>query len=183
MLILAAVREELDVLPGETVGIGPVVAAARAAAILERRHPAAVILIGTAGAYPGGPEIGTVIAAERLGLGFAAAAMGVGYTPRPPPDIDGDPDLLSRLALPRFAVLTTGAVTTDPEFASRLAETYLVEHLEAYGVAYACQELGIPFTAVLGISNKVGPDAHAEWLTWRDVAQERARDAVRGMLS
>ena len=57
-----------------------------------------------------------------------------------------------------------------------------MEHLEAYGVAIACQHAGIAFTAVIGISNFVGPDAHAQWLTHRDAAQEAARQAVRPLL-
>jgi nucleoside phosphorylase len=182
MLLLAAVREELGDLPGEVVGIGPVVAAARAATILERRKPSAVALIGTAGAYPGGPAIGVAIVAQMVGLSPGVAAMGLGYVPRPPAPVPGDEGLLAKLSLPRHHVLTTGAVTTDLTLARRLADGWEVEHLEGFGVAVACQNAGIPFIAVLGISNLVGPEAHAQWLTHRDAAQEAARAAVLPLL-
>jgi purine-nucleoside phosphorylase len=139
-------------------------------------------LVGTAGAYEGGPAIGTAVAAQRVGLSWGVAAMGLGYVPRHPPTIDADPGLLARLAAPRHNVLTTGAITTDPALARRFADGWTAEHLEAYSVAHACREAGVPFAAVLGISNNVGPDAHVEWLTHRDEAQAAARAAIAPLL-
>lgn len=182
MLLLAAAREELGDLSGEVVGVGPVVAAARAASILARVRPEAVVLIGTGGSYAGDPVIGTAIAAARVGLSYGVAAMGLGYVPRPPSPVLCDEGLLRSLDLPRHDVLTTGAITTDPTLAERIADGYTVEHLEAFGVAFACQDAGVPFVAVLGISNLVGPEAHTQWLTWRDAAQAAARDAIRPLL-
>lgn len=182
MLVLAAAREELGPLAGEVVGVGPVVAAATAARILAERRPAAVAMVGTAGAYPGGPPIGQAIASSRLGLSWGVAAMGLGYVPRAPAPIDGDPALLERLEVPRHSVLTVGAVTTDGTLATRLSDGWTVEHLEAYAVAHACQAAGIPFVACLGIANDVGPDAHVQWLTHRDAAQNAARAAIASLL-
>lgn len=109
--------------------------------------------------------------------------MGLGYVPRPPQPVDCDPGLLAQLqGVPRHPVLTVGAITTDPTLASRLADGWAVEHLEAYGAAFACRESGVPFVAVLGISNEVGPDAHIQWLTHRDAAQEAARAAIAPLL-
>ncbi|MFT6146450.1 MAG: purine-nucleoside phosphorylase [Myxococcota bacterium] len=182
ILILAAAAEELGTLPGAVVGVGPIAAATTAARILAERRPDAVILIGTAGAYAGGPAIGTVIASETLGWSYGVAAMGLGYVPRPPQPIRGDASLLERLNLPRHAVLTTGAVTTDPTLAGRLSDGFSVEHLEAFSVAMACQDVGIPFVAILGIANVVGPGAHVEWLAHRDEAQDAARAAARALV-
>jgi len=183
MLVLAAAREELGELAGEVVGVGPIPAATRAAVLLERLHPRAVLLIGTAGAYPGGPAIGTAIAARRVGLSYGVAAMGLGYVPRPPPAIDGDATLLDQTGLARHDVLTTGAITTDPALARRFGDGWTVEHLEAYSVACACQQAQIPFVAVLGIANWVGPDAHAEWLIHREEAQAAARAVAARLLA
>lgn len=183
MLVVAAASEELGDLPGHVVGVGPVVAAASAAALIERIRPDGVVLIGTAGAYPGGPSIGSAVAASRLGLTWGVAVLGLGYVPRPPPPIEADAVLLARLPdLPRHQVLTVGAITTDVAMAERLADGWTVEHLEAFGVAQACAQAAIPFVAVLGIANDVGPDAHVQWLTNRDAAQQAARDAVRALV-
>ena len=75
-----------------------------------------------------------------------------------------------------------GAVTTDPTLAERLADGWSVEHVEAYGVALACQLAGVPFAAIFGIASRAGTDAHAQWLTHRDAAQEAARKAARLLL-
>ncbi len=183
VLVMAAARQELGPLDGEVVGVGPVVAAARAAAILARRKPLAVVLVGTAGAYPGGPRIGDAVVSSRLGLSWGVAALGLGYVPRAPQPIDGDRGLLERVSAARHAVLTVGAITTDPTLARRLADGWTVEHMEAYAVALACQDVGVPFMACLGITNDVGPDAHAQWLSHRDDAQDAARRVIAPLLS
>lgn len=180
-LFLAAVREELGSLPGEVVGVGPVPAAARAAALVATLRPARVVLVGTAGAYGEALELGRPIAASSLGWSSGVAALGLGYVPRPPAPLAADPAMLAALGLPRHPVLTTAAITTDPELAERLGEGWAAEHLEAYGVARACADLGVPFAAVLGISNRVGPRAHDEWLAWRERAQDAARAAAAAL--
>ena len=182
MLLLAAAREELGDLEGEVVGVGPVVAAATAARILERRRPDKVVLVGTGGSYDGGPPVFSAIASARLGMSYGVATLGLGYVPRAPQPVDADPELLERLSLPRHNVLTVGAVTTDTLLAGRLSDGWTVEHLEAYAVALACREARIPFVAVLGIANTVGADAHVQWLTNRDAAQQAAREAVLPLL-
>ena len=182
LLIVAAAPQELDTLPGEVVGVGPVVAAANAARILEERKPSAVVMVGTAGAYPGGPPIGSAIVAKKLGLSYGVANMGLGYVPRAPEPIEIASSLYSSLNLPSHNVLTAGAVTTNERLAERLSDGWEVEHLECYSVAYACQNKGIPFLVVLGIANEVGPLAHTEWLTNRDAAQQAARDAIAPLL-
>ena len=182
ILVVSAVAEELGELPGRTVGIGPVVAAASTAHILASLQPDAVVLIGTAGSYRGGPSIGRACVASRVGLADGAAAMGLGYVPRPPAPIPCDARLLARTDLPQHDVLTTGAITTDPLLAERMADGWQVEHLEAYGVACACAAADVPFLAILGIANVVGPDAHVQWLTHRNEAQDAARDAAAALL-
>ncbi len=182
MLILSAVQEELGDLAGHPVGIGPVMAAMGAAALIERLKPRAVLVIGTAGSYAGGPEIGAVVRARRVGLSSSAAVMGLGYVPRPPAVLEADRSLLGGLDLPACDVLSVQAVTTDPLLAERLADGWQVEQLEAYGVAAACAAARVPFAAVYGISNRAGPDAHLEWLEHRAAARQRVREVVAGWL-
>lgn len=182
MLVVAAVAEELGDLPGKTVGIGPVVSAASMARILALTAPSAVLMIGTAGRYAGGPPVGQACVARRVGLADGAASMGLGYVPRPPAPLPGDPRLLGRCPLIQVDVLNTGAVSTDPLLSDRLADGWQVEHLEVYGVAWACAAASVPFLAILGIANDVGPQAHAQWLTNRVAAQDAARLAARALL-
>ncbi len=183
ILLVAAAREELGDLPGEVLGVGPVVSAATMARLCATQELDGVVMIGTAGAYPGGPGIGSVVKADRVGFAEGVSAMGLGYTPRPPAPIPCDARLGARVDCPRADVLTVSAITTDPTLARRLSDGWTVEHLEAYGAAYACAQAGVPFLAVLGIANAVGPSAHAQWLTHRMAAQDATRVAVQSLLS
>ena len=183
ILVLAAAREELGDLDGEVVGVGPVVSAVRTASLLETHKPDRVVLVGTAGVYNGVIPVGTAVASARLGMSWGVASLGFGYVPRPPAPIEADRELLGAVDLPAHNVLTVGAITTDPTLASRLSDGWEVEHMESFGVALACQEVGIPFLAVLGIANEVGPDAHVQWLTHRDAAQGAARNAIVPLLN
>ncbi len=182
ILLVAAAPQELGDLPGEVLGVGPVIAGVTMARVLADKQPDGVVLIGTAGSYPGGPPIRTVVKARRLGLADGVAAMGLGYTPRPPVPLPADPRLYSRVSAMGADVLTVGAVTTDMTLAGRLSDGWQVEHLEAYSAACACAAADVPFLAVLGIANFVGPQAHGQWLTHRNASQDAARDAVRDWL-
>jgi purine-nucleoside phosphorylase len=175
--VVAAVVEELGALEGVALGVGVVPAGIAAARLLAGERPDAVVLVGTAGAY-GDLPIGAVIAARRVGLVSGTATLGKGYVPRAPPPIETDAALRVRLGLVEADVATLVAITTDPALAASIAEHWAVEHMEAYGVAAACAAAGVPFAAVLGITNRVGPGAHVEWRANRDACQTAAAAAV-----
>ena len=65
------------------------------------------------------------------------------------------------------------AITLTAEGARALARVATVEHLELTGVLAACAAAGVPAGAVLGVANRVGPDAHSEW------KRENARVSAR----
>lgn len=180
--LVAAVGDELGSLPGTALGVGLVAAGVAVGRFLAEARPEAVVLVGTAGAYPGGPKIGAVVAASELGLGSVAATLSLGYVPRAPGPLRADPGLNERIRLPTARVLTALAITSSPELARQLGAGWEVEHMEAYAVAWACAEAGIPFAAVLGITNDVGPNAHAEWLRHRVALQRAAQASVSSLL-
>ena len=176
--VCAAVPVELGEVPGIALGVGPLAAGVAAATWLAGARPAAVVLIGTAGTYAGGPPIGAVVAADSLALASTAAALGLGYVPMGPGLLRADEALLGLSGLPRARVLTVNAITTDPPLAALYAREWEVEHMETYAVAYTCAKVGVPFVALLGITNHVGPEAHREWLANRDAAQKAAQAAA-----
>jgi purine-nucleoside phosphorylase len=190
--VVAATREELGGIQGAALGVGMVAAAAAAAKLIEAEDPSAVILVGSAGSYATGPAPGALIVSKRVGLASTAAALGLGYVPREPSPIateEGVAQALQRgsgkakLAPIRADVLSTLAITTDPGLSTRHGHGWQVEHLEAYGVAHACAAAGVAFCAVLGIANRVGPDAHKEWLQHRAQAERQACRLVERLLS
>ena len=182
LLLVSSVADELGGLKGEVVGIGAISAAARMAAILANQRPEKVLLIGTASAYPGGPGLGEVVTARRVGTSASVAVMGLGYVPRPPSPLVCDPFILHNLNLESVDVLTASAVTTDSVLAGRLSHGWQIEQMEAFGVALACAQADVPFAAIFGIASNAGPEAHVQWLSHRTEAQEAARLAVAPML-
>ena len=152
-------------------GVGLVEAAIGATAAIAEVKPEAVMFVGTAGLYPNRrPDLalaGTV-AARRLVLSADGVTTGDSYLPRALPATQD-----TTVALRRIAV-ATGLLIADVAcplaITSRLAvgrrrraPACDVENLEAFAVARAAAAAGLPFAAILGISNIVGPPAHEAW--------------------
>lgn len=182
MLVVAAVPEELGELGGVAVGVGPVRAAAGTARALAVQSPGFVVLVGTAGAYPGGPEVGSVVAGATLGLETGVAGYGLGYVPVPPPPLHTDEALRAAAGVEAADVLTVFAITTDPALAASHGGRWRVEHMEAYGVAWAAAEAGVPLLVLLGITNDVGPSAHAQWRAQRASVERAVREVCRRVI-
>ena len=180
-MIVAAVAAELGPLPGYPLGVGPLRAAAEMARLLAEHKPPHVILIGSAGAYTAAHPIGAAFVSGALGTADGATTLGLAYTPLPPPPLQSDPVLQRALGAPVARVLTVAAISADPTLALKIGQGWDLEHMEAYGAALACAAAGVPFAAVLGVSNAVGPHAHSQWLAHRAAAEGAARAVVRSM--
>lgn len=167
-LLLAAFPPELAGLdaappPGWRVavtGVGAITAAATTARLLAEARPARLLFAGTCGAYD-----------ERLPVGHllsASAALAVsldvlaGRAYRPSLEVTRWAATWP-LPFPEAAVAVPPAITVDPEGAALLGALAPAEHLELTGVFAAAHAAGVPVGAVLGVANRVGPAAHAEW--------------------
>ena len=164
----------------ELAGFGPIAAAARTAATIERVRPRQVILIGIAGTYDpvalpvGTAAVFTTVAVDGVGvgegerfvgppaLGFPQWPGGEGDTPRvddrltltAPPDVDA------------AELLTTCAASDSAAHAAERRVRFpqaVAEDMEGFGVALACHLRGVPCTIVRGISNVVGDREPARW--------------------
>jgi purine-nucleoside phosphorylase len=183
-VVLAAVREEFWPLDGVAVGIGAVRAAHGAASALTDCRSAAVIMLGTVGSYPGsGLSIGDIVTARHIHLSDATSALGLGYVPAPPAPLTCDERLRTATQLPSVDVVTTPAITTDPALATLLGTQGAVEHLEAWSMAYAAARAGRPFVGIFGVTNVVGPDAHAQWLEHRAPVEHALREAAAALIA
>jgi futalosine hydrolase len=170
------------------VGIGPVEAAVGAARAIEAHRPARVIFVGTAGAYAGArpaAALGAVALATELILVSTAALGGDGYLPAPQVVRDESSAALRaqlrgrRVAeVPELVVACPLAITRSAALGSRIARATgaRLENLEAFAVARAARAAGLPFAAVLGIANRVGPAGHKQW---RDNHAAASRAACR----
>jgi purine-nucleoside phosphorylase len=159
----------------EAIGVGTVDAAVGAAHALARTRPRRVIFVGTAGVYPGATAralpIGAAAVAGELRLVSTATLRGDAYHPAPlVAAAETTPALRARLAaaaVDAVASVTVAcplAITHTAALARRIAATgAALENLEAFAVARAAAAAHRPFASVLGVSNVVGPRAHAEW--------------------
>jgi nucleoside phosphorylase len=176
----------------EPVGIGAVDAAIGAARAIARARPSRVIFVGTAGVYPGGRRpggaaVGDVVVPSSVDCVSTAALRGLAYLPKPQViRATPWPALCRALGASRpAAVACPVAITRSAALARRIASSTgaSLENLEAFAVARAAETAGLPFAAVLGIANRVGPTAHREWLANHEQASEAAAQVIARHLS
>jgi futalosine hydrolase len=172
------------------VGVGLIEAAAGTARLLVQQKPAALVLVGTAGVYEGRkPALGQAVVAGALHLASASVADEAAYLPPPLPAHSEGSALADEIAaatgLVRADVACPLGITRDRKVGKRLqtATGADVENLEAFAVARAAVQAGVPFAAVLGVANHVGPEGHAEWKKHGDRAAATACAAVRKWLT
>jgi purine-nucleoside phosphorylase len=196
---LAGLRSWLSRLPElrhtvhlRAAGVGMVEAALGTARAIAEQRVGAVIFVGTAGVYPNASKelrTGTAALASRLHLLSLGEISGAAYRPDVMPShIEPDSDLAGVLAatgdLPSARVACPVAITRDAATALQIAQSTHaeLENLEAFAAARAAAKAGVPFAAVLGISNAVGPSAHQQWLKMGDRAASAACAAVTSWL-
>ena len=183
-LVVAAVAAELGPIPGAALGVGPLRAGVAMARLLQVHRPSHVVLVGSCGVYGDRWPLGTAVVGTTLGWAESGAVAGLGYVPLPPEPLSAAPlpVLPASTAVarrtPTARILTVGAITADRTLATAHGAGWDVEHMEAYGAALACADAGVPLSVVLGIANRVGPAAHAEWTAHRGAAEAAARDVL-----
>lgn len=157
-------------------GVGPVAAAFGLAHFLEDCRPDAIFAVGTAGVIATDPfKIGDVVEARLVAT---SSGLEEAYTPKaqravitlqPPPS-----------ATQAASVYCPQEITRDEALRARLATAgHDVEHLEAFAFAFVAKKFKIPLRIFLGLTNIVGPHAHAEWLKNAKIAVKRASQAAK----
>jgi nucleoside phosphorylase len=186
-LLLSAFAPELSGLDREppagwivaTSGIGAVAAALETARLLREHRPARLLFVATCGAYDGRLAVGDVLSARRAIATSVEELEGRAY--RPAAEVRSWPATWI-LPLPAHDVAVTPAITLTEAGARALSRIAPVEHLELSGVLAACAAAGVPAGAVLGVANRVGPDAHAEWKRENARVSARVVEAIRPFL-
>ena len=173
----------------EAVGIGIAAAAVGAAMRLAEHRPRLAVLVGTCGAYQGaGLVIGQSVVGRRIRLVEPCSLEALGGLSQLPDQMSlsadafvGAADALEQAGALRADVATTLGVTVDDGAAAQIARATgaQVEHMEAYGVATACEVLDVPFATVLGVSNVVGSKGREHW---RENHRQAARAATETVL-
>jgi nucleoside phosphorylase len=171
-----------------SIGVGLVEASAGAARLLELLRPRTVILVGTAGLYPGsmaGFSVGTAAVAGEIVLLPQILPGRDAYLPEIVPSRQRTTARLVRVlckatSLPVARVANPVAITASRRAAKAAAKrsACALENLEAFAFARAAASVKIPFAVVLGVANHVGPSSHREWKKNAAAAAAAACDAV-----
>lgn len=155
MLIVAATEMELarlDAADTLCCGVGPVEAAARVAAALERARPEAVLHVGLAGSRTIEP-LTVVLGSIAVYEDFRAAIPIVDH-------VEPDEALLARARawLPDAPVLPIGTSATVGG-----AKRCDVEAMEGFGVLRACALAGVPAVELRVVANSPDEPDRAKW--------------------
>ncbi|GJM21789.1 MAG: hypothetical protein DHS20C15_17040 [Planctomycetota bacterium] len=182
-LVLVATRLESAQLPTlaqasrvVVCGLGPVAAALGAAAALAERPASEVLLVGLAGSRDleraplGALALGSEAWNECVGVGHGREfldlqGMGLADEPLPadvyplqqPPCFDDLP------AWPLGTVAAASASAQEAAARGARRPQVLLEEMEAWGVAQACERAGVPLAVLRAVSNAVGDRDHASW--------------------
>jgi nucleoside phosphorylase len=145
----------------------------------------AIILVGTAGLYPGRGNrapLGQVCLVQQAVLLPHVLRGSQAFLPTVMPHASKTTRALTRRlssttqGLPAVDVACPLAITAGTAAARSAAKRSgcVLENLEVFAVARAAQAVRIPCAAVLGVANHVGPRGHREWLAHGKQAAENA---------
>jgi futalosine hydrolase len=180
----ARLRERLGADPAVEIlrmGVGPVNAAHAVTLAITRSRPAAIVVCGIGGAYPGsGLHLGDVACADSECYGDLGATSPGGFLDMQAlgfPIVDGANPIYNVLPMqvfpsPRRVPFVTMSSCTGTDVAARAIAARTggaVENMEGAAVAHVALMHGIPVGELRGISNLV---------TDRDTAAWRIRDAA-----
>lgn len=147
-------------------GIGPVAAAFGLTHFLEDYRPKLIIGIGTAGIINSKYKIGEVVVGKKVSVESKVFKKGSTFCP---PCSLSLPRAQSRgllcPELPSVSIYAPQEVSKTEVCRAQLAKTgHDVENLEAYAFAFVAKKFKIPFISILGLTNRVGPMGHVEWV-------------------
>lgn len=172
VLVTAAYEGELAGLPEDIlhapVGIGGIAAAAGATELILAAQPDWVVFVGTCGTY-GEHELGNLLTPSEVYYWDPQIATGEAHLPA---------DLYPPIALLPWDGYPETVCFQTPHISLAAMDAEGVEHLELYAVAYAAQRLNVQVTALLGVSNVVGPDGHKEWQQYHREVEQALVEAV-----
>ena len=160
-----------------TTGIGAIAAAVETSRLVRELRPARVLFLGTCGAYDDRLSVGDLVSASSALATSVEEADGRAYRP------EAEARRWSatwQLPLPAHDVAVPPAITITAEGARALARLAPLEHLELTGVFAACTAAAVPVAAGLGVANRVGPGAHAEWKREHARVSAALVEALRG---
>ena len=157
------------------VGVGPISSAAGTAEFVAREAPSELMFLGTCGAYPkSGLEVGQIVSVSAVTI--SSGDLVAGRSRLPDLEKQVHKGLQTFPGIPSVVAVCTLGVTESGELASQLELHGTVEHLELFSV---CSAAKMPVSALLVVSNVVGPEGGLEWQAHHRDCMEKLGEYVR----
>lgn len=170
-----------------SIGIGLVAAAVGATRRILERKPCGVLFVGTCGVYGDRAELLETVVATSVHLVDTAVVTQRGAIPEVVCQHIGIDNWFSNVCcgsgLRKVSVANTMSLTTSNELGEQIetASNTDVEHLELFSFATVCEELKVPYAAMLGVANRVGSSGRREWFENNVEASQRVAQHVNGL--
>ncbi len=177
LLICAAFPPEIRDIEGRvtgdvvtaTLGVGLVSASSRISQLLERHGISRILFTGTCGILGPSPvSIGDVVRAKTIYSGDGETFNGANHIPDAMPTTVAPTQFLTpQKFIQECDVLSPLSITLSKDGMDALRSRFpdgIAENLECFAVAWNAHQRRIPFEAILGVSNRIGPEGHTEWL-------------------
>lgn len=150
------------------VGIGAIAAASTTTTLIAHHHPTHILFTGTCGILtPSSISIGDIVRAKTIYSGDIGALSGDNHLPEVMnTPITPTQFITPKNKIPQYDVFCPLAITHSETGAALLRHNFpsgVAESLECFAVAWCAVQHQIPFEALLGVSNTIGPNGHAEW--------------------
>lgn len=167
-----------------TLGVGLVSAASRISSILEHHSISRILFTGTCGVLTPSPiSIGDVVRAKTVYTGDVAAFSDATLIPDALPTSDAPARFMTPpTPMPECDVFSPLSITHSEDGATVLRHQFpagIVENLECFAVAWNATLRAIPFEAILGVTNTIGPNGHAEWLAHHERVSIAVQEWIR----
>lgn len=166
-----------------TLGVGLVSAASSIAALLERHPISRILFTGTCGILtPSSISIGDIVRARTIYSDDIDSYAGANHIPDlMPATVAPTRFLAPRKPIQDCDVFSPLSITHSEGGAKTLRERFpdgITENLECFAVAWNAAQRGIPFEAVLGVTNTIGPAGHAEWTAHHEHTSKITQEMV-----
>ena len=151
-----------------SLGVGYLEAAIQLQSLIHRFPEIdQVLFVGTGGAYAPDYDMisNPLILCKSVVLSDTSAILGTSLLP---PLVFLKP-LISTFEfsdlIPRVKVATLLSLTLDSMVSEKIQKrlSCQIENMELYGIARVCSKYNIQWDAVLGVTNKVGPNGSKDW--------------------
>lgn len=167
-----------------TLGVGLVSAASSISSILENQSITRILFTGTCGLLTPTPiALGAIVRAKTIYSGDVTSFTGENFIPDIMP-ITVTPTRFMKPKTPLqdcdvFSPLSITHSTGGADVLRKRFPDGVAENLECFAVAWNAAQREIPFEAILGVSNTIGPVGHAEWLTHHERVSQAVQEWIQ----